>query len=321
MDATDPTALRTALGGRPTVASRLVEQVSSVVLGAHDAITLATSGFLAGGHVLIEDVPGVGKTLLAKAFARSIGGTFGRIQGTPDLMPTDVTGVEVYDPGTGSWSFRAGPIFNNVVLLDEVNRATPRTQSALLECMGEGQVTADGSSRPLPTPFLVLATQNPRSDAGTFSLLRAQRDRFALVIALGLLGRDDERSLLCGAGGHQHLDDLAPVASPSQWTDEMRAVDLVEVKGPVVEYILDLCAAVRRVSAPDLSPRAALTLKRVASAHAVLDGRAYLSPDDVKAVAPSVLAHRLSTGEEAGLGAGFATVTNLLADLAVPVPG
>jgi MoxR-like ATPase len=293
--ALEPVPSGPATGPVPA-AGALVDAVTSVVLGHHGAVQVAVAAFLAGGHVLVEDSPGVGKTLLAKALARAVGGSFGRIQATADLLPSDITGVSVFDPDRRTWTFRPGPVFNHVVMVDELNRATPRAQSALLEAMAEGHVTVDGTTHPLPRPFFVVATQNPRGDHGTFPLVAGQRDRFAVRLHLGIPSPDVERELLRGRGGTAHLEDLHPVATPAAWVAAQDAVARVDVSDAVVDYLVDLAAATRTHPAgdPELSPRASLTLQRVAQAAAALVGRTYVLPDDVKAVAPAVLGHRLA---------------------------
>ena len=308
--ATSPTSLARAL----------VDNVASVVLGKREEIQLVVAGLLAGGHVLLDDVPGVGKTLLAKSLAVSLGGTMGRVQGTTDLMPSDITGVTIWDPGAHAWEFHPGPLFHNVVLIDEINRATPRAQSALLEAMAEVQVTMDGSRHPLPTPFFVIATQNPAGEAGTFPLGESQCDRFTLVVSLGLPGRDAERAVIRGEGGQPSLERLGPVTDPSTLASAMVAVDATHVGEPVSDYVLDIVAATR--AHPSLrhgaSPRAARTLLQVAKARAVLDDRAFVSPDDVKAVAVPVLAHRLGAISGAGTASSRATVSDLLQKVPAP---
>ncbi len=300
----------------------LVEQVASVVLGDPTPIRLAVAAFLAGGHVLFEDIPGVGKTLLAKALARSIGGTFGRVQGTADLLPSDLTGVSVYEDDTRQWNFHPGPLFHNVVLVDELNRATPRTQSALLEAMAERQVTVDSTSHPLPDPFFVIATQNPVGDLGTFPLVAGQRDRFMLSLSLGLPGRDVERALLAGRGGEPALAGLQPIAGLDQWKGLRQQVDTVFAGEPVTDYALDLVDTVRSRAGRDqpLSTRAALALLRVAKAHALVCGRDWVTPDDVQMVAIAALAHRVVDATNGDLYTARNWVHDFVRSVAVP-PG
>jgi MoxR-like ATPase len=303
-------------------AAALVHQVSQVVLGNPEPIRLAVTAFLAGGHVLVEDIPGVGKTLLAKALARSIGGDFGRVQGTADLLPSDVSGVSVYEPNAGTWSFRAGPVFNNVVLFDELNRATPRTQSALLEAMAEGQVTVDGLTRELPVPFFVIATQNPHGDLGTFPLVQGQRDRFAMVLSLGVIAPDVERQLLRGQGGTPALEHLEPVIDLDRWSDLVTGIDSVYVNDAIVDYILSVAAAVRHhpEGQGSVSPRASLVLLRTARAYAITHDRDYVEPDDVKAVVIPVLAHRIGDSAAVDLARSTAILHEIIANVPVPPP-
>jgi MoxR-like ATPase len=300
------------------VAATLLANLRLVIRGKDNALGLALVAVLSGGHLLIEDVPGVGKTLLAKALARSVGGTFRRVQATPDLLPADLTGVSVL--GGEGWQFRPGPLFANVVLVDEVNRATPRTQSALLEAMEERQVTVDGQTHPLPDPFFLVATQNPFEHAGTFPLVEGQRDRFAIVVELGHPGRKAERELLLGHGGTTALDDLHAVLEPGSLLRAQAAVRAVHCRPEVADYVIDVAEGTRRH--PDVSigasPRATLALLHAAQAHAVVAGRAYVSPDDVQAVASAALAHRLIlTG-----GPDLHTAADLVAAVleATPVP-
>jgi MoxR-like ATPase len=301
--ATETTRPAELTGGGPDLAGALADQVSGVVLGDPAPVRLAVAAFLAGGHVLIEDIPGVGKTLLAKALARSIGGTFARVQGTPDVLPTDLTGLSIYDEAERRWVFQPGPLFHHVVLVDELNRATPRTQSALLEAMAEGQVSADGTSHALADPFLVVATQNPEGDLGTFPLVAGQRDRFAVSLSLGLPGRAAELAVLAGQGGDAAAAALRPLAAPATWAAARAATPRLPVPDTVSAHALDLIDAVRARTAapgqPPLSTRGALALVAVARGHAVLAGRDHVAPDDVRAVAPAVLAHRIP---DAGLG-------------------
>jgi MoxR-like ATPase len=302
----------------------LIDQIASVLLGDPTPIRLAVAAFLAGGHVLLEDIPGVGKTLLAKAMARSIGGTFGRVQGTPDLLPSDLTGVSIYEEDTKHWTFRPGPLFHSVVLVDELNRATPRTQSALLEAMAEQQVTVDATTHPMPQPFFVIATQNPHGDLGTFALVAGQRDRFAVSLSLGLPGRSAEMRLLSGRGGEIALDTIHQVADVSQWLALRSAVGSVFVHEQVAAYALDVIDAVRARTGQvqPLSTRSSLMLMRVAKAHALIAGRDHVAPDDVQAIAPAVLSHRILDATNGDLPAARAWIIDFVRQVPVPpAPG
>jgi MoxR-like ATPase len=305
------------------VGAALVANVERVVRGKAEAVRLAVTTVLAGGHLLVEDAPGHGKTLLAKALARSIGGTFRRAQGTPDLLPTDLTGVSVFRPASGTWEFRPGPLFGNVVVLDELNRATPRTQSALLEAMEERQITVDGNTYRLPEVFVVVATQNPLEHAGTFPLVEGQRDRFSIVLELGHPGPAAERALLLGDGGAAHLDEIEPVVELSTLVAAQRAVRAVHLAPVVADMVVALGEATRRHPAVLLgqSPRASLALVQLAKAWAALDGRGFVTPDDVRRLAPVALAHRLVlSGGGVDHRASAELVRRLLAELPVP-PG
>jgi MoxR-like ATPase len=277
------------------VARRIGGAVESVIDGKAEAIRLALIVLLAEGHLLIEDVPGVGKTMLAKALARSIDCSVRRIQFTPDLLPSDITGVSAYNQERREFEFKAGPVFANIVVGDEINRASPKTQSALLECMEERHVTVDGTTYGLNTPFMVIATQNPVEMEGTYPLPEAQRDRFTARISIGYPTRAAELEMLNTHGSSSPLDQLKPVATALDVRNLITAVRSVLVTGPVKEYIIALCAATR--TAPELrlgaSPRAALQLLRASRARAALDGRDYVIPDDIQALAAPVLAHRV----------------------------
>jgi MoxR-like ATPase len=304
--------------------SALLANVERVIQGKREQIHLALVCLLAEGHLLIEDVPGVGKTSLAKAIAASIGGSCHRIQFTPDLLPSDVTGVSVWNRTANEFEFRPGGIFANVVLADEINRASPKTQSALLEAMEERQVTVDAHTYRLPRPFMVIATQNPIELEGTYPLPEAQLDRFLMRIPMGYPGRDAELAILESQGERTFTsDDLQPVASAIDIADAAGHVGAVHVAAEVRDYVLDLVAASRRH--PDLvlgaSPRGSLSLQRAARALAASFGRAFVVPDDVKRVMPAVLEHRLMLAPDAQLRGVSANdvVRAILAS--VPVPG
>lgn len=304
------------------VAQALFANLSQVIKGKPQQLRLAIATILGGGHILVEDIPGVGKTLLSKSLATSIGGTFRRVQGTPDLLPADLTGVAIYQRTTESFVFREGPLFANVVLVDEINRATPRTQAALLEAMEERHVTVDGETHPLPDPFLLIATQNPFEHAGTFPLVEGQRDRFATVLEMGLPGREAERELLAGRGGTASLTDLRAVVSADQLTAAVHNVSLVHADTSVHDYILDISQATRDHAEVTLgaSPRASIALLRVARGFAVTAGRSFVTPDDVKLVAPSVLGHRLILSGGPDLPTALSIVEEVLSSVPTP-PG
>lgn len=284
-----------SLDSAATLGQNLLANLGLVLLGAGDALRAVTTAALAGGHLLIEDVPGVGKTVLARALAVSLGAELSRVQGHPDLLPSDVTGVSVFSPGTNTWEFRPGPVFSHVVLVDELNRTPPRTQSALLETMEEQQVTVDGDSWPLPRPHLVVATQNPLSQRGTYPLVESQLDRFAVATRLGYPDASDETRLVLHHGGKFALPELQRICSTSEWAAAQRATESVPVTNAVAAYAVEISRATRTAPGVRLgaSPRAAIWLIRCAQAHALLSERTYVLPDDVKAVAASCLAHRL----------------------------
>ena len=286
------------------VAKQVSAAVQTVISGKPGPVRLALTVLLAEGHVLIEDVPGVGKTQLAKALARSIDCTVRRVQFTPDLLPSDITGVSAYNLEMRQFEFKPGPIFANIVLGDEINRASPKTQSALLESMEERQVTVDGSTYQLDRPFMVIATQNPVEMEGTYPLPEAQRDRFMARIAIGYPDRDSELAMLDTHGSSSPLDQLKPVAHASDIRALVAAVREVHVSGSIRQYIIDLVNATRASAELRLgaSPRAALHLLRASRAFAALDDRDFVIPDDVQSLAVPVLAHRLLPSAEAMVG-------------------
>lgn len=284
-------------------ASRIVDNVERVIIGKRDVTELVLVALLCQGHVLLEDVPGVGKTTLARSVARSIGGQFRRIQFTPDLLPSDITGLNFFNQKSGEFEFRSGPVFTNILLADEVNRATPRTQSALLEAMEERTVTIEGDTMPLPRPFLVLATENPVELEGTFPLPEAQLDRFMLRIKIGYPSAEEEEEMLLRLQ-HQHpIETLEPVTTPEELLTAITSVREVHVEPELRSYITGVARATREHEAVGLgaSPRGTLALFRATQAYAALRGREYAEPDDVKRVAHAVLAHRIMISPDARL--------------------
>ena len=282
----------------------LLVQLNTVIVGKPAQVRDCVACLLAGGHLLIEDVPGVGKTTLAHALARAFGLHFARVQFTADLMPSDLSGVSVYDRGKEAFVFHPGPVFAQVLLADEINRASPKTQSALLEAMEEQQVTIEGETRPLPSPFFVIATQNPHDQLGTFALPESQLDRFLMRISLGFPDRAAERELLRGEDRRAMVESLQGTLTPLALDALQRQVLAVHAADPLLDYVQDIVAATRsgRWFLQGLSPRAAIALIRAAKAQALLSGRDYVAPDDVQAIAPQTIAHRLVTVGDAGRG-------------------
>lgn len=305
-----------------TAVQRIVENVQKVIVGKDETLQFVLASILCEGHILLEDVPGTGKTTLARALAASLGCSFRRIQFTPDLLPSDVTGLSWFNLKTQEFEFRPGPIMAQVVLADEINRATPRTQSALLEAMQERQVTADGVTRPLPRPFLVLATQNPVELEGTFPLPEAQIDRFFMRVAIGYPDQNQENAILQRFREEDPLSTLEAVSSPEEISQLIQERRLVRVEDSIRDYVVRVARATREDRDIELgaSPRASLALYQAAQAWAAIHGRDYVLPDDVKKMAPPVMAHRLMVSAQAQLR-GRST-QELMSDIvaAVPVP-
>ena len=302
---------------------RLDRTLSAALQGKPEVIRLALTALLARGHLLIEDVPGVGKTTLASALARAVGGRFIRIQFTSDLLPSDLTGISVFDPQTRRFEFRPGPLFANVILADEINRTTPKTQSALLEAMSERRISADGVTRPLPEPFFVAATQNPIEHHGTFPLPESQLDRFLLRIRIGYPSAEDERRILAADHHGRTSDDIAPVTDPAGLGFLQRCADEVRAVPSVVEYVVGLCQSTRTLPgvATGVAPRGSIALLRAARAHALVSGRDFVVPDDVKATAVPALAHRIrleGTDETGDRDQAEQVIRDLLDVVAVP---
>ena len=297
----------------------LLNQLNTVIVGKAAQVQDCVACLLAGGHLLIEDVPGVGKTTLAHALSRSFGLQFSRVQFTADLMPSDLSGVSIYERQSTSFVFHPGPIFAQVLLADEINRASPKTQSALLEAMEEKQVTIEGATRPLPLPFFVIATQNPHDQLGTYALPESQLDRFHMRISLGYPDRDAERTLLKGADRRDMVDNLQAVLSPNDLLELQQQVNSVQASEPLLDYLQDLMAATRSGQwfLQGLSPRAGIAVMRAAKAQAFLNQRDYVAPDDIAAVLPQTAAHRLVPVGDAGRGAQE-QVRAMLAAVALP---
>lgn len=303
------------------LADALRANIAKVVVGKEDVVDKVLAALLAGGHVLLEDVPGTGKTLLSRALAASMDGRFSRIQFTPDLLPADVTGMAVFSPKIENFTFKPGPIFANIVLADEINRATPRAQSAMLECMEEKQVSSDGTTYPLPAPFFVIATQNPVETQGTFPLPEAQLDRFMVQLSMGYPTREEQTAILQRFMQESPQESLRPAANAEQIAQAQKAVRSVRVTPELLDYIGALCEKTRALDDALLgaSPRAALALMRVSQSLAAIRGRNYVTPEDIKTMAEPVLAHRLILRTAYGRrGRAAEAVGEVLASVPVP---
>ena len=299
---------------------KIIENCGKVIVGKDEVIRQVAVSFLCGGHVLLEDVPGTGKTMLLRAFAKTVGGDFKRIQFTPDLLPSDLTGINFYNPKTGEFEFRPGPLFAGMILADEINRATPRTQSALLESMEEGQITVDGVSRAMQEPFMVMATQNPIESYGTFPLPEAQMDRFFMRLSMGYMEREQEISVISRPSSRVLVEDLQQVVTLEETMQLRQELHQVHVSQDVVGYIMDIVEATRKVGVlvGGVSTRGAIALYKAAQVTAAMEGRDYVIPEDVIREALPVLTHRLTTASGSRAD-GENYLRKIVAELAVPL--
>ncbi len=304
-----------------TYKQKILDNCRKVIKGKDDVIEKVLISFLCSGHILLEDVPGTGKTMLLRAFAKTLGGSFKRVQFTPDLLPSDLTGINFYNQATGEFQFRPGPVFANMVLADEINRATPRTQSSLLEAMAEHQVTVDGDTYPMAEPFMIMATQNPLESYGTFPLPEAQTDRFFMRLSLGYMLRDEELSVLRGEDTAAVVETLSQMVTDEETAALKQAVKDVAVSEDVAGYIMDIVEATRnhRQIRIGVSTRGALALYKASQAAAALAGRNYVIPQDVKQLAPCVLAHRLTVASTARQGNAENLIEEILETVTVPL--
>ena len=301
--------------------TKLKENIESVIVGKGKVIDMVMTSLIAGGHILLEDVPGTGKTVMAKSLARSLDASFSRVQFTPDLLPSDVTGLNYYNQKQGEFVFKSGPVFCNILLADEINRATPRTQSALLECMEERQVTVDGKTRPLPAPFIVIATQNPVETTGTFPLPEAQLDRFFMKLSMGFPSKEEELAILDRFQLAEPLKTLEPVCTREEILEAMEEIRKIYVHPEINKYLVDIAEASRQDGEllSGVSPRGTLALFKGIRAYAWLKGRDYVVPEDVKALAVPVLAHRLVLAGAGDTDAERRVMEEILKRVEVPV--